>query len=118
MNRLPDYHRRSYLKAGALTGLGLTLGDFLRLKAKAEQKFYESKEGPAKSVIHVTLGGGMAAQESWDPKPESPLEYRGPLGVVKTSLPGIVFSENLAKMAKVADKITVIRAMAGREADH
>jgi len=118
MNRLPDYHRRSFLKAGALTGLGLTLGDFFRLKAKAEQKFYESKEGPAKSVIHVTLGGGMAAQESWDPKPESPLEYRGPLGVVKTNLPGIVFSENLAKMAKVADKVTVLRAMAGREADH
>jgi hypothetical protein len=118
MNRLPDYYRRSFLKAGALTGLGLTLGDFFRLKARADQKIYESKEGPAKSVIHVTLGGGMAAQESWDPKPEAPLEYRGPLGVVKTSLPGIVFSENMAKMAAVADRITVIRSMAGREADH
>ncbi len=118
MTRLPDFHRRSFLKAGALTGLGLTLGDFFRLKAKADQKFYESKEGKAKGVIHVSLGGGMAAQESWDPKPEAPLEYRGPLGVVKTCLPGVVLSENFANMAKVADKITIIRGMAGREADH
>ena len=118
MTRFPDFHRRSFLKAGALTGLGLTLGDFFRLKANADQKFYESKEGKAKSVIHVTLGGGMAAQESWDPKPESPLEYRGPLGVVKTCLPGVVLSENFSSMAKVADKITILRAMAGREADH
>ena len=118
MTHLPNYYRRSFLKAGALTGLGLTLGDFFRMKAKADQKFYESKEGKAKSVIHVTLGGGMAAQESWDPKPESPLEYRGPLGVVKTCLPGVVLSENFSNMAKVADKITILRAMAGREADH
>jgi hypothetical protein len=118
MNRLPDYYRRSFLKAGALTGLGLTLGDFFRLRAQAEQKNYESKEGPAKSIIHVTLGGGMAAQESWDPKPEAPLEYRGPLGVVKTVLPGVVLSENLSQLAKVADKLTIIRSMAGREADH
>ena len=60
----------------------------------------------------------MASQESWDPKPEAPLEYRGPLGVVKTCLPGVVLSENFANMAKVADKITIIRGMAGREADH
>ncbi len=118
MTRLPDYHRRSFLKAGALTGLGLTLGDFFSLQARAEQKFFESKEGKAKSVIHISLGGGMASQESWDPKPEAPLEYRGPLGVVKTCLPGVVLSENFVSMAKVADKITIIRGMAGREADH
>ena len=110
--------RRDMLKVGVLGGLGLTLGDFFRMSARADQKFYESKEGKAKSIIHVTLGGGMAAQESWDPKPEAPLEYRGPLGVVKTALPGVVFSENLPKLAGIADKLTVIRSMTGREADH
>ena len=110
--------RRSFLKVGALGGLGLTLGDYFRLTARADQKTYESREGRAKSVIHVTLGGGMAAQESWDPKPEAPLEYRGPLGVAKTVLPGVVFSETLERMARVADKVTVVRSMAGREADH
>ncbi len=110
--------RRNFLKVGFLGGLGLSLGDFFRLRAGAEQKFYESKEGKAKSVIHVTLSGGMAAQESWDPKPEAPLEYRGPLTVAKTNLPGIVFCETLPQMAKIADKVTVIRSMTGREADH
>jgi hypothetical protein len=110
--------RRWFLKVGALGGLGLTMGDFFRLQARAEQKNYASKEGKAKSVIHVTLGGGMAAQESWDPKPEAPLEYRGPLGVAKTCVPGFAFSENMVNLAKIADKLTVIRSMTGKEADH
>jgi hypothetical protein len=97
----------------------LSLGEMLRMeKAHGQQKFYESKEGAAKSVIHVTLSGGMAAQESWDPKPEAPLEYRGPLGVVKSNLPGVVLSENLPLMAKMLDKVTLIRSMTGKEADH
>ncbi len=111
--------RRSFLKVGFLGGLGLSLGQLLQLEsARADQKFFESKVGKAKSVIHVTLGGGMAAQESWDPKPEAPLEYRGPLGVVKTALPGVVLSENMPEMARVLDKVTVLRSMTGKEADH
>jgi hypothetical protein len=111
--------RRSFLQVGFLGGLGLSLGGLLRMEsARADQKFYESKEGKAKSVIHITLSGGMSAQESWDPKPEAPLEYRGPLGVVKTSIPGVVLSENLPCMAKVLDKVTVLRSMTGKEADH
>lgn len=111
--------RRNFLQVGVLGGLGLTLGDFFRLQeAQAEQKFYESKEGPAKSVIQIYLGGGMAHQESWDPKPDAAVEYRGPLGVVKTNLSGIYFSENLKKMAKVADKVTVVRSMTHTEAAH
>jgi uncharacterized protein (DUF1501 family) len=110
--------RRSFLRVGVLGGLGLTLGDLLRTTARADLKHYDSKEGKAKSIIHITLGGGMAAQESWDPKPEAPLEYRGPLGVAKTCLPGVAFSENLSHTARVADKMTVIRSMTGREADH
>ena len=101
-----------------LGGLGLTLGDLLRTTARADLKHYDSKEGKAKSIIHITLGGGMAAQESWDPKPEAPLEYRDPLGVAKTCLPGVAFSENLSHTARVADKMTVIRSMTGRKADH
>lgn len=110
--------RRSFLQIGALSAAGLSLADFFRLSARADQKHYQSREGKAKSVIHITLGGGMSAQESWDPKPEAPLEYRGPLGVVKTAIPGVVFSESLANMAKVADKFTVVRSLSGREADH
>lgn len=111
--------RREFLRVGVVGALGLTLGDFFKLQeAQADQKFYESKEGPAKSVIQIVLPGGMAHQESWDPKPEAPLEYRGPFGVAKTSLKGVVFNENFSQLAKVADKLTVIRSIAGKEADH
>ncbi len=50
--------------------------------------------------------------------PDAAVEYRGPLDVVKTNLPGMYFSENLKKMAKVADKISVIRSMTHTEAAH
>ena len=111
--------RRDFLRVGVLGALGLTLGDFLKMQqAQADQKWYESKEGKAKSVIQIVLPGGMAHQESWDPKPEAPLEYRGPFGVAKTKLKGVVFNENFAQLAKVADKLTVIRSIAGKEADH
>jgi hypothetical protein len=110
--------RREFIRVGVVGALGLTLGDYFTLRARADQKFYESKEGPAKSIIQIVLPGGMAHQESWDPKPEAPLEYRGPFGVAKTKLPGIVLSENFRTIAQVADRMTVIRSIAGKEADH
>ena len=111
--------RRDFLRVGVVASLGLTLGDFLRIKeARGDQKWYESKEGVAKGVIQIVLPGGMAHQESWDPKPEAPLEYRGPFGVAKTPVPGVVFNENFSRLAKIADKLTVIRSIAGKDADH
>src|SRR5688572_33155943 len=99
----PDASRREFLHVGLVRGLGLTLGKYFGMTgnlAKAEQKFYESKEGVAKSVIHIFLPGGMAQQESFDPKPYAPLEYRGAFGTVATALTGEVFSENVPQIAK------------------
>jgi len=110
--------RREFLRVGVVGSLGLTLGDYFAMKAQADQKNFASKEGVAKSVIQIVLPGGMAHQESWDPKPEAPLEYRGPFGVAKTKIPGIVLNENFSKVAQVADKMTIIRSIAGKEADH
>ena len=111
--------RRDFIRVGVCGALGLSLGDYFRLsEARAEQKFYESKEGRAKAIVQVVLPGGMAHQESWDPKPEAPLEYRGPFGVAKTAIKGVVFNENFSNLARVADKMTVIRSIAGKEADH
>src|SRR5215468_11237564 len=89
--------RRGFLTVGALAGLGsLTLPDLLRLReARAEQKSYAHFEGTAKSVIHIFLPGGMAHQESFDPKPYAPIEYRGEMGQVQTKLEGVVFNELL-----------------------
>ncbi len=60
----------------------------------------------------------MAHQESWDPKPFAPVEYRGQMGTVKTKLEGEVFNECLPKTAGIADQITVCRAMTHGEAAH
>lgn len=110
--------RREFVRVGVVGSLGLTLGDFFAMQARADQKSYVSKEGVAKSVIQIVLPGGMAHQESWDPKPEAPLEYRGPFGVAKTKLPGVVLNENFKATAGVADKMTIIRSIAGKDADH
>lgn len=110
--------RRDFLSVGVLGGLGLSLGDFFKMQqAQADQKHYESKEGKAKSVIHIFLPGGMAHQETWDPHPYAPIEYRGPFGTIKTNT-GEYFSENVKHCAKIADKITVVRSMTHGEAAH
>ena len=107
---LPNhFSRREFMHVGFVGGLGLSLANFMQMKAHGAQKFYETKEGPAKNVIHIYLPGGMAHQESWDPKPYAPLEYRGPFKSIKTKIPGVHFSENFKHSAKIADKITVCR---------
>ena len=93
-------NRRGFLTVGALTGMGLTLGDFFQLqKARAEQKNYDFIAAKAKSVIHIFLPGGIAHQETFDPKPYAPIEYRGELGSIPTKIPGEVFSETLPQTA-------------------
>lgn len=113
-----NFGRREFLSVGSLGALGLTLPTFLKMEAQAAQKHYETRDGIAKSVIQIFLPGGMAHQESWDPKPYAPSEYRGPYGTIDTSIKGIKFSENMKHLAKVADKMTIIRSMAHGEAAH
>lgn len=110
--------RRGFLQAGVASGLGLSLAELLMLRdARAEQKNYDFIEAKATSLIHVFLPGGMAQQESFDPKPYSPLEYRGEMGTVKTNT-GEVFSDAMPQLAKRADKFAVIRSMTHGEAAH
>jgi hypothetical protein len=110
--------RRDFLYVGFVGGLGLTLSDLFRQQARADQKFYESKEGTAKSVVFIFLPGGMAHQESFDPKPFAPVEYRGPLGSIESNVPGVRLGELWKQTAQVADKITICRAMTHGEAAH
>ncbi len=109
--------RRNLLTVGAIGGLGLTLGDMLRLEARADKKHYDFIEAKAQSIIHIFLPGGIAHQETFDPKPYSPIEYRGEMKTVKTKT-GEEFSETLLKLAGVADKLAVIRSMTHGEAAH
>ena len=111
------FSRRGFLTAGALSGLGLSLPELLMRQAAAEQKHYDFVEAKAKSVIHIYLPGGMAHQESFDPKPYSPLEYRGEMRPIKTNT-GEQFCESVPQLAKRADKFSIIRSMTHGEAAH
>ena len=112
--------RRDLLQVGTLGALGLSLPQFLRMEAEAAAAGPQisALKGQAKSVIHIYLPGGMAHQESWDPKPFSSAEYRGPYRSLKTPVPGMEVSEMWKEVAKVGDKVTLVRSMTHGEAAH
>jgi hypothetical protein len=113
--------RRGFLTVGALGGLGISLGDFFRLQAARAASPGTGRPAPAppaQSVIYIYLPGGFAHQETFDPKPFAPVDYRGPLGSIETAIPGVRFGEVLSHTAKIADKIAVCRSMTHGEAAH
>lgn len=112
-----NLNRRDAIRIGFCGALGMSLSNLLQYQARATVEPGFFKEGRAKSIIHLHLPGGMSQQESWDPKPEAPTEYRGAFGVVKTNT-GEIFSENFSRLAKIADKLTVVRSVVGKIPDH
>lgn len=108
--------RRGFLTVGAVGGLNLaTL--LQRRELQAGQPGSGSIPAKADSVIHIFLPGGIAHQETFDPKPYAPIEFRGEFGTVKTNT-GEVICETLPQVAKIADKYAVIRSMTHGEAAH
>jgi hypothetical protein len=110
--------RRGFLTVGSIGLGGLTLADLLRSQARADLKSYAAITAKADSVIHIFLPGGIAHQETFDPKPFAPIEYRGEMGSIPTRIDGERFSETLPQTAQIADRLTVIRSMTHGEAAH
>jgi hypothetical protein len=108
-----DLTRRSFLQAGALGLGGLGLGDYLQLRAASSPKATRDT-----SVILFWLSGGPGHMETWDPKPDSPAEYRGPLRAIPTRLPGVQFSELMPEQAKLMDRLAVVRTIKHDSGDH
>jgi len=102
-------HRREWLR------LGLTGFPFLTSAAGAKSF---KLTGKAKSVLLVYTSGGMSQFESWDPKPNAPVEIRGAFGSVATKVPGLRFGELMPRVAGLADKMTVLRSMTHDDLDH
>jgi hypothetical protein len=109
--------RREFLYVGMLGSFGLSLGNLFKLQA-GPSPVQPASAAAAQSVINIYLPGGMAAQETFDPKLLAPIEYRGPLGAIKTKLTGVQFGEVMKETAQVADKLCVVRSMTHGEADH
>ena len=75
-------------------------------------------EGHARNCIIYFQEGGACQHDSFDPKPDQPLDIRGVHKTIPTALPGVHFSELLPHCARLANKFSVIRSMYSREAIH
>jgi len=98
--------RRDFLHAGALTFLGLSMPQFLRMKAAGVVK-----PGKDVSCIQLMLVGGPSQLDTWDMKPDAPASIRGPFKPIKTNVSGIEISEIFPRMAKHADKFALLRSV-------
>lgn len=108
--------RRGMLKAG-LAGIGgLTLPGLLKARAEAAEAGRVMATG--KSVILLWMAGGPSHIDTWDPKPERPLENRGPFSVISTKVPGIQVCEHLPKQAAMMDKFTILRSVDPKSSNH
>ena len=103
-----DLSRRAFVRR-AMAGAGiLSLPDILQLRAEAALGSGSKK----RSLILLWQDGGPSHFETFDPKPEAPVEFRGELGAIQTTLPDIQFCEVLPRLAHLAHRFSVIRVAA------
>src|SRR5256885_16653554 len=102
------FSRREFLRVGGAGVLGISLGDILRLQARADTAPDSAKKkngwGKAKSVILVFLQGGPSHIDIRDPKPHAPSNIRGEFKPIRTKVPGIWLSEVMPQLAKQIDR--------------
>src|SRR5262249_30460430 len=84
------------------------------LRAEAES----STRNPAKGIIMVLLPGGPTHLDTFDPKPDAPVEIRGEFRPIATNVPGTSICELMPRLARLADKLTIIRSLVGFRDDH
>ena len=108
--------RRGALKASLAGMAGLSVPALLR--QRAEGAGAGRPGGGRKSVILLWMAGGPSQIDTWDPKPDRPLENRGPFGVIPTRLPGVIVCEHLPKQAAMLDKFTIIRSVDATHSNH
>jgi hypothetical protein len=104
--------RREMLVAGGLSMFGLGLSDYFRSQdAQGSEPRRERSFGRAKACILLFLYGSPSQMELADQKPDAPVEIRGELGSIRSTLPGCDVCELLPSVSRVMDKMTVVRSM-------
>jgi hypothetical protein len=104
--------RRSFLQIGALGLGGLTLPNLLRAESTSGTR------SGHKSVILIYLVGGPPHQDLFDLKPNAPKEIAGPWKPIATNVTGIQICQALPRLARIMDKLVVVRSLVGNQADH
>lgn len=100
-------NRREFLQVGTLGLGGMTLAGLLAAKSNAGQGGRVVKD---KSVVVLNLQGGPTHIETFDPKMTAPREYRAMFGEVNTSLPGVTFGHHFPQLARLADRMAIVRS--------
>ncbi len=103
-------HRRNFLQIGLAGFTSLSLPGVLKLRAQAQEQQTKAKREKT-AVIMVWQPGGMSHLESYDPKPNSGVDYAGPFGTIATKVPGLQFCELMPRQAAIADKFVILRSM-------
>lgn len=109
--------RREAITIGSLGTLGLTLPNLLQARASGTGES-RSMFAKKRSVILLFLLGAPPQQETWDPKPESPVEARGDMGVIRTATPGIIVGETMVRTSRWTDRIALLRAVSTGDSSH
>ncbi|MBC8290259.1 MAG: DUF1501 domain-containing protein, partial [Planctomycetes bacterium] len=115
------HSRRAMLQAGSLGTMGLSLPGLLANRAAASESNREETSrvfGKAKRVILLFMWGGPAHQDTWDLKPDGPVENRGEFLPIATNVPGIHISEHFPLISKHADKLALIRSVGQEDNNH
>ncbi len=105
------FSRREIMRIGGISLAGLSLSDLFQQAAIAGPSSGRAF-GRAKNIIFLYLNGGPPQHETFDPKPDAPVEVRGVYQPVQTNIPGIHFCELLPRTAAMADRLAVVRSMA------
>src|SRR6516164_6393603 len=104
--RLCDGHsRRDFLRVGSIGGLGLSLPALLRASPAVSSRV--SGFGRARRCLLLFLTGGPPQLDTWDLKPDAPVEVRGELRPIATRVPGIRITELFPRLARQADKYCI-----------
>ncbi|MCC6586618.1 MAG: DUF1501 domain-containing protein [Bryobacterales bacterium] len=111
-NRTDLFGRRDFIKIGSLGALGVNLPQVLKGTTVGRKPHKDL------SIILVWQSGGCGQQDTFDMKPDAPIEYRGEFKPISTNVPGLQICEHLPRTAKVCDKLTVLRSMKSRENNH
>jgi hypothetical protein len=109
--------RRSFVKIGAIgfLGLSLSLTDLFRMQAAMAEGTNGAK---AKSIILLWMDGGPSQFDTFDPKLDAPSGMKSEFGAIKTNVPGLSVCELMPNMAKVMDKVTLVRTLSHNEGAH
>ena len=103
--------RRSFLKMGASVPVGLGLSEMAQIADAADR-------AKAKSVVLLWLWGGPSHVDMFDPKPQAPIEYRGPFATIQTRTSGCHFTELFPQLAHQSDKFALIRSNVNSNGGH